>query len=114
MSKEQTKFNWDKAPIICNLNGTNWILGPEADEELDWKSAKAWCTSVGGELPPREILLLASMNQATSDWFGVRTYWSSSELSATTAWFQTFSNSTHNFNYKTSNYYVRAVRRVDI
>ena len=37
-------------------------------------------------------------------------YWSSSEYSATNAWYQDFNNGGQGYNYKATNYYVRAVR----
>jgi hypothetical protein len=113
--------NWDKAPVICTLNGVKWLLGPEAEEELTWEDAVAWCKLNGGELPPREILFLASLNQDAADWFREQPYWSSTEFnanysstefSANYAWFQDFSNGYENGNTKYSSYYARAVRKV--
>jgi hypothetical protein len=38
------------------------MLGPDAPEVMTWESAKKWCQTVGGELPPRNILLETYMN----------------------------------------------------
>jgi hypothetical protein len=77
--KEQTKFNWDKAPVICTINGVRWLLGPEAEEELTWEAAKDWCKSIGGELPPRNILLECYLNGDIRNPAG-KYYWSASEV----------------------------------
>ena len=105
-------FNWDKAPVICEINGYRWLLGPEADEELSWKDAIEWCKSVGGELPPRDILLQCYMNEDIKPVFQEYWYWSSTEFHATFAWAQAFYNGNQGNYYKTSNYAVRAVRKV--
>ena len=53
-----------------------------------------------------------SLNTGTgvSGGFSTGTYWSSSELSGTFAWYQTFGYGTQNFNYKNTTDYVRPVR----
>ena len=53
-----------------------------------------------------------SLNTGTgvSGGFSTGTYWSSSELSGTFAWYQTFGYGTQNFNYKNATDYVRPVR----
>ena len=106
-------FNWDKAPVICEINGYRWLLGPEADEELSWKDAIEWCKSVGGELPPRDILLQCYMNEDIKPVFQEYWHWSSTEFSATGAWGQSFTSGyQHNANFKANYGYVRAVRKV--
>jgi hypothetical protein len=110
--KKQTKFNWAKAPIICTLNGVKWLLGPEAEEELTWEDAKVWCQSAGGELPPRDVLFLASLQ--TADWLEQHPYWSSTEFGAPNSWTQSFFNGHQYFYSKNFCCYVRAVRRVFI
>jgi len=114
-TQERTNFDWDNAPTIVEINGSKWVLGPEALEAMNWQDAIAWCKSVGGELPPRNILLECYMNEEIRPEFG-RTYcWSSTELSATNAWSQYFVNGFQNgYSNKTNAFYVRAVRRLDI
>ena len=104
--------NLDKAPVICTLNGVKWLLGPEAEDELTWEDAVAWCKLNGGELPPREILFLASLNQDAADWFREQPYWSSTEFNATYAWVQSFRNGYTFYTSKPTSSYVRAVRKV--
>ena len=107
-------FDWKSAPIICELNGFRWVLGFEADEEMKWADAKEWCQSVGGELPPRDILLQCYMNEDIKLLFRKDWYWSGTEFNATNAWLQDFSNGDQtNFN-KTNYTYVRAVRKYPI
>jgi hypothetical protein len=108
----QQTFDWEDALIICELNGYRWQLGPEADDELNWREAFDWCESVGGELPPREVLLMAYLNKETRPLFKEKWYWSSTEYSATYAWTQYFSYGNQYNTTKTTNYYVRAVRKV--
>jgi hypothetical protein len=107
-------YDWDNTPVICELNGYRWLLGPEAEEELTWDAAVAWCKLNGGELPPREILFLASLNQDAADWFREQPYWSSTELGAPNSWTQSFFNGHQYFYSKNFCCYVRAVRRVFI
>jgi len=112
---EPESFNWwDKDPVICELNGYRWYLGQEADEEMSWEEAKAWCKSVGGELPPRDILLQCFLNEDIRPLFKPEWYCSSTEYNATYAWEQDFNNGDQSANYKTYHYYVRAVKRVKI
>ena len=105
-------FNWDKAPVICEINGHRWLLGPEADEELTWADAVMWCKSVGSELPPRDILLQAYLSEDIKPLFKKSWYWSSSECSATTAWGQYFGNGNQGYHSKTFTTCVRAGRKV--
>ena len=108
------RFDWENAPVICELNGYGWLLGQEADEELNWADAKAWCQSVGGELPPRDILLQCYMNEDIKLLFRKDWYWSGTEFHAATAWFQGFGNGYQDDGSKTTSYYVRAVRKYPI
>jgi hypothetical protein len=100
------------APVICELNGYRWLLGPEAEEEMTWEDAVVWCKLNGGELPPREILFLASLNQDAATWFREQPYWSSTEFNANMAWVQTFSNGYEAYNFKNGTNSARAVRKV--
>jgi hypothetical protein len=74
---------------ICTLNNTNWILGDEAPYPMNWEDACDWCKSIGQELPPREVLLLAFLNPKIRGQFGKECYWSSSERDGF-AWHQNF------------------------
>jgi hypothetical protein len=106
----KTQLNdYDNAPVICELNNYRWHLGPAAEQAMDWEGAKSWCKSVGGELPPRDILLLCYLNKDTADRFGKQTYWSSTEVGGTAAWEQFFGNGTQGYYDKTFVFYVRAV-----
>ena len=53
-----------KMPLICELNGIKFYLGPEATNEMNWKDAVKWCAELGDgfELPSREIALILSIN----------------------------------------------------
>ena len=114
--QERNNLNWQDAPVICELNGFKWVLGPEAPEALNWVDAVAWCKSVGGELPSRVVLLLAyeNENENLRSLFAAYFYWSSTEFSASAAWSQGFYNGTLYFNSKTYAAYVRAVRKLPI
>ena len=107
-------FDWNKAPIICEINGYRWHLGPEADDEMNWQDANVWCESLGGELPPKGILLQAYLNEDIKPFFKPDWYWSSTEFNAAFAWIQNFSYDYQGNNFKTANYYVRAVRKCPI
>ena len=112
---EPETFNWwDKDPVICELNGYRWYLGQEADEEMNWHDAVKWCKSVGGELPPREVLLMAYINENIKPLFKPEWYWSSTEFDAKDAWLQNFSNGAQDTSTKSTYYYVRAVKKVKI
>ena len=112
--KGQISVDWDTAPTIAEINGSRWILGSEAPEELNWHDAVAWCKAVGGELPTRDILLYCYMDEEIRDLFTASNYWSSTELSATDAWNQNFYIGYQYSCNKSFTYYVRAVRRLDI
>ncbi len=109
-----TNLNWNDAPIICELNGYRWHLGQEADEEMAWHEAVEWCKSVGGESPPREVLLMCYINEDIKPSFKTSWHWSSVEVNETTAWMQNFSDGYQLTNTKNSNSYVRAVRKCPI
>jgi len=111
-AQNMTNFNWSEAPIICELNGYRWYLGPEGDVELNWVDAMAWCESAGGELPSRDILLQAYLNEDIKPLFKKSWYWSSTEFDATYVWGQGFSSGDQYGNGKALSYYVRAVRKV--
>ena len=111
---ERTKFNWEDAPTIVEINGSRWVLGPEAPEELNWQDAVAWCKSVGGRLPSREVLLMCYVNDDIKKEFTATYYWSSTEFTAAYAWGQNFGNGYQSSYGKATANIVRAVRRLDI
>ena len=113
-SKEQSFNWWDEAPVICEINGYRWFLGQEADEEMTWREAVEWCKSVGGELPPRDILLQCFMNEGIRSLFKLEWYWSSAEFYAASAWEQAFTNGDQDTNSKNASNYVRAAKKVKI
>jgi hypothetical protein len=113
-AQEKASFDWENAPIICELNGYRWFLGPEADDELNFADAKVWCQSIGGELPPRDILLQCFMNEDIKSEFKTDWYCSSTEFSASDAWGQGFDYGSQFNNNKTSICSVRAVRKCPI
>jgi hypothetical protein len=107
------EFNWDNAPVICELNGFKWLLGPESEESMDWEDAKEWCEAQGGVLPPRDILLHAYLNQETTGDFADDYYWSSSEDGSDFAWYQYFIDGIqYSFDKDGTSIRVRAVRAV--
>ena len=114
-AQKLANFNWNDAPIICELDGYRWHLGPEAEDELNWADAKVWCESVGGELPPRDILLQAYLNDHIKPLFKTECHWSSTELGAELACLQSFSSGYQGNGFKYDTYaYVRAVKKVKI
>lgn len=106
------QFDWTTSPVICELNGYAWTLGPENPKELTWVEAKKWCKEQGGELPPREVLLLSYMNAEIRPLFSDNVYWSGTEFSAAFAWQNHFVNGNQHPNSKNTTYLVRAVRKV--
>jgi len=107
-------YDWDNAPTIVEINGFKWLLGPEAPNELNWDDAMEWCKCVGGELPPRDILLLSYMKEEIKKEFAAAYCWSSTEFSATDAWSQDFNYGLQDYVDKTYSYYVRAVKKLQI
>jgi len=112
--EEQLNFNWDEAPVICEINGYRWLFGQEADEKINWEEAVEWCELVGGELPPRDILLQCFMNEDIKSEFKTEWYWSSTAFNASHAWGQSFYNGTQDFTNKSIYNSVRAVKKVKI
>jgi hypothetical protein len=108
------EYNWNNAPVICTLNGVKWLLGPETEEELTWGAAKDWCKSVGGGLPPRDVLLQAYLDEDIRKEFAYNYYWSSTENDSTSAWSQYFYNGFQDYGLKSFTLPVRAVRACDI
>ena len=113
-AQKLANFNWNDAPIICELDGYRWHLGPEAEDELNWADAIKWSKLVGGELPPREVLLMCYINEDIKPSFKTSWYWSSAEFNAAHAWVQAFTNGYQTNTNKTNDAYVRAVRKCPI
>jgi len=65
-------------------------------------------------LPPRNILLEAYMNEDIRKEFFATSYWSSTELSATNAWYQDFGYGGQYNDTKISVFYARAVLSIKI
>jgi hypothetical protein len=112
--KKEQEYDWDNSPVICQLDGFEYRLGAQAPDELDWQEAKEWCDSVGGELPNRQVLLACYLNDDIKAEFAAGDYWSSTEFSATYAWFQYFTNGYHYNGNKAYSLYVRAVKKYAI
>jgi len=98
---------------ICTLNGIKWVLGEEAPQPMNWNDAKNWCQSIGQELPPREVLLLAYLNPEKRGGFAINLYWSSTEISSYLAWLQDFGDGSQYSGSKGYAYRVRAVRKLE-
>jgi hypothetical protein len=110
-----TRYNWDKAPTICELDGYRWVLGPEAEDAMNWDAATEWCKSVGGVLPPRAVLFLAYLNEDIKRSFANDYYWSSSEYDSDSAWYQSFYSGYQSYNgNKSDTCLVRAVKAIKI
>lgn len=97
---------------ICTLNGVKWLLGDEAPERMTWQRAKDWCESIGQQLPPREVLLMAYLNPEIRSSFENNYYWSSSEDGSDFAWNQSFIIGNQLFSNKSNSLTVRAVRAI--
>ena len=110
----QKTFDWKNKPIICELNGYRWFLGQEADKTMNWEQAIEWCQSVGGELPPRDVLLQAYLNEDIKTIFQKDWYWSGTKFGAPNAWVQDFLTGYQFTDLKTNYSYVRAVKKVRI
>ena len=109
---EETQYNWGTAPVICTLNGYKWLLCQEAPGRIKWKDAIDWCKVQGGELPPREVLLMCYLNDEIRPLFKESWHWSSTEFNTTYAWAQHFSDGNQDGGSKDGTHSVRAVRKV--
>ena len=109
------QYQWEDSTEICELTGHVWHLGPEADVELTWEEAKAWCRSIGGELPPREVLLMCYINEDIKPLFKKAHYWSSNETEPTGAFWQDFGFGGQGYGFTGNNIcHARAVKKVKI
>lgn len=100
--------------IICTLNGVQWALGEESEKLLNWNAALTWCKSIGQELPPREVLLIAYLSPEIKGSFANNFYWSSTDNDTDSdyAWAQYFDDGYQNQYNKYNIFAVRAVRRI--
>lgn len=96
--------------FIGEVDGKKYYLGPEADRQMNWEQAKKWAASVGGQLMPREVGVLAFKKAEirkqfrTDDW-----YWLEDEYSSSVGWIQYFDNGGQFSSSKTNASCVRAV-----
>jgi hypothetical protein len=81
---------------------------------MTWVDAKAWCESIGQELPTRDVLLMAYLNPETRSEFAYNYYWSSSEYNSYFAWSQYFYNGYQGYGLKNDAIRVRAVRAIKV
>jgi len=91
---------------------THLILLP-GETSGNWKKCMEWAGSLGGDLPSRveQALLFADFkDQFQDDW-----YWSNTEFSTASAWYQDFYYGNQSTYHKVSSYCrARAVRRLII
>ena len=106
--------------LICTLDGYQYFLGPEYDDELGWDDAKKWCESLGEgyELPSRLVMLAICVNEDTASALLTEhsSYWTSAEVKgyATLAWLQQWCSGSpglQGYASKSHLYRVRAVWR---
>ena len=106
--------------VVCNVTDTHAVLvAPfEGEEEVEWQKAQEYCQSKGWKCPTIDelngmYLNKAKINEALKA-AGKETlrdvsYWSSTEYSATSAWYFYFNNGVRWFDYKYATYSVRPV-----
>jgi hypothetical protein len=102
--------NTDCGQPQCGNNGGQDNF--KADNTLSFASypARDYCKSIGGRLPTIDELECIYNNRASFGSFVSGDYWSSTEYSATNAWYYRFSLGTPYYTfYKSSDYYVRCV-----
>lgn len=90
------------------------ILLPGDIDNINWKDATAWATSIGGELPDRvesALLYATQKEQFHDDWYWTREPHASD---ASYAWCQHFVNGFQNNNHIYYQLRARAVRRLPI
>jgi len=97
----------------CGADGGQDGDNLKADNTLSFTSypARDYCKSIGGRLPTKTELNCIYTNRATfGNNFASSNYWSSTEYSTTSAWYQYFSTGGQGYSNKTSSLYVRCVR----
>ena len=96
--------------FICEIDGKKYYLGPEAKEKMAWEGAKEWAKSVGGQLMPREVGVLAFKKTEirkhfqTDDW-----YWLEDEYRSSYGWCHCFSTGHQHCYGKPIAFFARAV-----
>lgn len=99
-----------KRIFICEIDGKKYYLGPGAEKQMSWEDAKEWAKSIGGQLMPREVGVMAFKRAEirkhfhTDDW-----YWLEDEYNSSYGWLQYFDDGSQATSYKTGAAYVRAV-----
>jgi len=97
-----------KQEIKHEIPGKTIYWGEEAPKEMNWYEAKEWCEEQGGRLPTRLELLQAYEDGIEG--FSSGFYWSSSEDSSYTAWYQDFDYGDQDSDSKSDDYRVRCLR----
>lgn len=100
---------------ICTINGVKWVLGDAAPERMNWQDAVEWCESIGQQLPPRVVLLMAYLNpnpEIRGSFANNYYYWSSTEYDSNGAWGQDFSFGNQYYSSKGNSLPVMAVRAI--
>ena len=96
-------------PIIIEQH-YKFEVHPEKLNKMNWEDAVKTVKELGDDwrLPTiKECFIMYNHKVITTD-----NYWSSKEFDSNYAWTFYFSNDTVNYDYKTSNYLVRAVRSI--
>jgi hypothetical protein len=103
--------NKEQKPVSIHQT-LNFLVHPKKLGKMTWKNAKKACSDLGDgwRLPTRLELLIMYNDQDKIGGFANSYYWSSTENGNYDAWVQNFSNGSQYGNYKSTNYYVRAVR----
>ena len=105
------------AGLILGKNGESdhhLVLLPGEASDVTWSAARAWATSLGGELPSRRELALLFAN--CKEQFARVWYWSSeaSEARSQLVWGQNWSSGIQTMYGRQFHGRARAVRRIPI
>ena len=108
------KENTTTKTVKMTIKEQNLEWGARSEKGMTWDEARKWCEKQGKDwrMPTRRELLEAYEQE--TDGFTANFYWSSTELSSNSAWYQSFSSGIQNTLFKLSNYYVRCIRSLDI
>ena len=104
--------------VVFEENGHGLVAAITDLGNMDWNSAKTACEELilngysDWHLPSKEELnsVYVNLKQIGGGGFASGTYWSSAEDYGGYAWEQNFNNGNQNYNYKSYEYGVRAVR----